>query len=149
MISAPNTFFEECATMLREGQTVRLRANGNSMYPFIRGGRDIITLRPMGANEEPKLMWALFFKWEGRYMTHRLIGKEGEEYLLMGDGNGVRIERVKRENIYGILTSIEKENGRINGTISGRWIIFGKWWWLLRKIRGKLIFVMQIFYQKK
>ena len=36
----PNIFLQEAAEILKSGQPVRLHIDGQSMYPFIRGGKD-------------------------------------------------------------------------------------------------------------
>jgi hypothetical protein len=40
MIIPNNVLFDDVVSMLSKGHTVTLRAKGNSMFPFIIGGRD-------------------------------------------------------------------------------------------------------------
>lgn len=42
----PNSFLSEAAEALRAGQTVKLHIDGQSMYPFIHGGKDLVEVVP-------------------------------------------------------------------------------------------------------
>ena len=44
-------FFDEVAEQLTLGYTVRIRARGNSMLPFIRDGRDVLVLENPGERD--------------------------------------------------------------------------------------------------
>ena len=46
-ITVSNDFFAEAAEALRQGQTVKLLIGGQSMYPFIRGGIDLVEVVPV------------------------------------------------------------------------------------------------------
>ena len=100
-ITVSNDFFAGVAEALKQGQTVKLLIDGQSMYPFIRGGVDQVEVVSYPSEDELPAWCCLFYQWEGRYMIHRYIGREGNEYLMLGDGNVFRIERVKREDIIG------------------------------------------------
>ena len=45
-IVVSNNFFNEAAKALKQGQTVKLLIGGHSMYPFIRGGIDLVEVVP-------------------------------------------------------------------------------------------------------
>ena len=95
-LSVSNEFFAEAAEHLRRGEEVRLLVQGNSMLPFILGGRDQVTLVPFHGQDLP-LGTAAFYQWKGKYMIHRLVKKEGGQYHFLGDGNIYRIETIRRE----------------------------------------------------
>ena len=101
-----NNFFNEAAKALKQGQTVKLLIGGHSMYPFIRGGIDLVEVVPFSFEEELPAWCCPFYQWNGKYLIHRYIGKKGNEYMMLGDGNLARIERVKREDIIGILRTM-------------------------------------------
>ena len=48
-IVVSNNFFNEAAKALKQGQTVKLLIGGHSMYPFIRGGIDLVEVVVEGA----------------------------------------------------------------------------------------------------
>ena len=54
----PNSFFFEAAETLREGRSVRLHVDGQSMYPFIHGGKD-----------ERQLYDTSFHRYERRHVS--------------------------------------------------------------------------------
>ena len=62
---------EEAIRLVREGVSVTLPVNGNSMLPFIIGGRESVILKRAGLIEEGDVLLA----WvDGcRYVIHRVI----------------------------------------------------------------------------
>ena len=46
-IVVSNNFFNEAAKALKQGQTVKLLIGGHSMYPFIKGGIDLVEVVPL------------------------------------------------------------------------------------------------------
>ncbi|RNC64562.1 S24/S26 family peptidase [Proteiniphilum sp. X52] len=97
----------EVARMLSEGKQVTIRAKGNSMLPFIVGGKDSVVLEGKGlygvgdivlAEIRPKL-----------FVLHRILKIDDEQVTLMGDGNISGMEQCRRENICGrVITIIHK-----------------------------------------
>lgn len=134
-----NSFFSEAADALKLGQTVKLLIGGQSMYPFIRGGIDLVEIVPCPPGEELPAWCCPFFRWEGRYMIHRYIGREGDEHLMLGDGNVARIERVKREDIIGVLRYIYRPDGARLDCNDRAWLKRAEWWYRLRFLRRWLL----------
>ncbi|WP_026327369.1 S24/S26 family peptidase [Proteiniphilum acetatigenes] len=97
----------EVARMLSEGKHVTIRAKGNSMLPFIVGGKDSVVLEGKGlysvgdivlAEIRPKL-----------FVLHRILKIDDEQVTLMGDGNISGMEQCRKENICGrAITIIHK-----------------------------------------
>ena len=135
----PNSFLSEAAEALRAGQTVKLHIDGQSMYPFIHGGKDLVEVVPCPPEGELPLYCCPFYQWEGRYMIHRYIGREGDECLMLGDGNLVRIERVKRSDIIGLLRTIYRPDGTEQVCTEARWLRRAYWWVRLRPLRRFLL----------
>lgn len=138
-----NDFLAGVAESLREGQTVTLYMGGQSMFPAIRGGRDLVEVEPYGGDEEPVLWACYFYCWHGDYMIHRCVGKEGDEYLMLGDGNLARIERVKRTDIFGRLIRINHPDGSTQNCLDEAWLRQGRRWHRLRWLRRFLLPVMK------
>ncbi len=135
-ISLPNSFFAETAEQLRQGKEVTITVNGESMYPFIHSG-DTITLIPYKGEDLP-LYTAVFYQWQGNYMTHRLIRKAKGIYHMLGDGNIYREESLPSTEILGILTTCTRPNGKTINCRSERWLSNGKLWHKLRRVRRVL-----------
>ena len=115
----PNTeLFSVARDKLLEGKCVRIAVNGESMLPFFRSG-STITLRPLQEGDIRKYNVVMADAGHA-FVVHRIIEVNEEDVLLFGDGNIKRGERVKRQQIYGVV-----DCSRIH-------IFFAKiWLWML------------------
>lgn len=111
----PHTLFsnkellEEAARQLRRGHKIKLLAKGNSMYPFITGGRDTVILQKSARLQTGDIVLAQ--PEEGNFVLHRIYRIKDEQITLMGDGNLQAQENSRKERIYGTVTEIVR-NGR-------------------------------------
>lgn len=134
-----NCFLGGVATMLQEGRSVRVRIDGVSMHPFIRGAKDEVELIPYRP-ETPLPLWcAAFFRWKGDYMVHRYIGKEGNRFCFMGDGNLVQIEKVDECDVIGVLRTIYRPDGKKIDCLASKWLRMGALWYRFRWFRRYLL----------
>ena len=147
-ITVSNHFLAGAAEALRQGQTVKLLIGGQSMYPFIRGGIDLVEIVPCPAEGELPAWCCPFYQWEDRYMIHRYIGREGDECLMMGDGNVARVERVKREEVIGLVRTIYRPDGTAVDCRDRRWLRKAEWWHRLRYLRRWLLPAFKILHIK-
>ena len=109
MIIPNNILFDDVVSMLSKGHTVTLRARGNSMFPFIVGGRDCVVLQKVVCIQEGDIVLAHL---EGkRYVLHRIYYMNKDEIVLMGDGNVRGRERCHPEDVCGVVQKIIR-NGR-------------------------------------
>ena len=138
-IILPNGFLEVAQESLEAGKSVRVLADGSSMYPFIRGGKDVVEIVPVSKDASLSPMICLFCKWGDRYIIHRLIGCEGEECVLQGDGNLRGEERVSRGNVIGRISRIYAPDGKVQDCTDPRWLRLAKLWYHLRPIRRILL----------
>ena len=104
----------ELARLLNEGKEVRFTPAGVSMRPFIEGDKDSVILAPL--NHTPRrgdILLAQVQTLCGRqtYVLHRLIRIEGEQLILMGDGNLAGTETCLRGDVIGVVTRIENPKG--------------------------------------
>ena len=86
----------EVKSMLAEGKDVVIPTKGNSMLPFIRGGRDNVLAEIR----------------EGTYVLHRVFALDGDTVTLMGDGNLRGVERCRREDIAGTAMSVLRDGSK-------------------------------------
>ena len=100
----------EVKSLLAEGKDVVIPTKGNSMLPFIRGGRDSVNLRLLDTVEAGDIVLAEIR--EGIYVLHRVIEVDGESVTLKGDGNLRGVEKCRRPDIAGTVLSILKDNVR-------------------------------------
>lgn len=102
-------FFREVTEMLDSGMSVTIPVKGNSMFPFITGGRDRVVLKRKDVLKAGDIVLALI---DGRhYVLHRIYDINGNNIRLMGDGNIDVFEKCKSENVCGTVVLIER-NGR-------------------------------------
>ena len=110
-VVVPNSILlGEVKSMLAEGKDVVIPTKGNSMLPFIRGGRDSVNLRLLDTLEVVDIVLAEIR--EGVYVLHRVFAVDGNSVTLKGDGNLRNVEKCRRSDIAGTALCILKENGR-------------------------------------
>lgn len=102
----------EIGRLIDEGEEVVFKPKGVSMLPFIRGGKDSVLLRK--ADELKTGDIALAKVSDGRYVLHRVEKIDGEEIVLMGDGNLVGRERCRRGDVMAIAVKIIKDKKEID-----------------------------------
>lgn len=96
---------EEAAALMEEGREVCFTPLGNSMLPFIRGGKDSVKVKKLPDVEVGDIVLA---RLPGRYVMHRVFSRNGKELVLMGDGNVSGTESCTTEDIMGTVTAIYK-----------------------------------------
>ena len=101
----PNSvMLEEAGILLEEGREVSFTPLGSSMLPFIRGGKDAVTLRKM---PDVAVGDIVLVRLPGpSYVLHRVIGREGDGLTLMGDGNLSGTESCTTKDVLGTVTAI-------------------------------------------
>ena len=117
-VIANEVLLEEAATLMAEGREVSFTPLGSSMLPFIRGGRDSVTLRKQDSVAVGDI--ALVRLPGPRYVLHRVIGVTPEQVTLMGDGNLSGTETCPPEEVLGTVTAIQRGK-RVVTPGSGRW----------------------------
>lgn len=109
-ISLPNDILlEEVATVLKSGREAVIIPTGNSMLPFIRGGRDRVVLRLLPSVAVDDIVLVRIGK---NYLMHRVIARDGDALTLMGDGNLSGTEHCSVSDVLGTVTEIIRPNGR-------------------------------------
>ena len=99
--------------LLKEGQTIQIHPQGNSMLPFIYPGRDEVVISP-DTSELRKHDIVLYRSKETGYLTlHRIIRVENDTIYVCGD-NQTRLEPIGNEQIIGIVIEIIRNGKHIN-----------------------------------
>lgn len=93
---------------LGQGKTVQLTPQGNSMLPFIHGGRDKVLIRK---EEKIGVGDIVLVPHHDRLILHRIYAMEGVKLTLMGDGNLKGNEVVDQSEVWGKVLEIIKPNG--------------------------------------
>lgn len=128
---------EEVVKLVGEGISVTLPVNGVSMLPFIVGGRDSVILRrPVKVKPgEIVLAWV-----EGnRFVVHRIIRIDGDQVLLMGDGNIACVEHCSVSDIKAVATHVVKGNGEKYFLYGRKQRLYAALWRRLSPVRRYLL----------
>jgi hypothetical protein len=125
---------EEIRDLISEGRTVSLTVKGNSMNPFLVSMRDQMTLGPWKDEDIRKGCVALVRDNRGSYLIHRIIRREGNTVILLGDGNIGFTETATLDNVIGIMYNVTRK-GRTYTTESPAWRIYSWLWMALTPVR--------------
>jgi SOS-response transcriptional repressor LexA len=132
-----NEIIQEAIRLVEEGVSVTLPVNGNSMLPFIIGGKESVILQKPEQLEvgDVVLAWV-----DGRrYVVHRIIHIDGDHVTLMGDGNLVGTEHCTLNDIKAIATHVVDAKERVHH-LYDRWRkSAARIWFRLRPIRRYLL----------
>ena len=125
---------EEIRTLVAEGKTVTLTVKGNSMNPFIVHLRDRMTIGPWKDEDIRKGTVALVKDTRGSYVIHRIIKRDKDRVVLLGDGNIGFTETATLDNVIGIMHNIDRK-GRIWTPQSTLWRLYSWFWMTLTPLR--------------
>ena len=131
-IVLPNEdFFAEATCMMAEGKEVSFTPKGNSMLPFIRGGEDSVVVISPDKIEVGDIVLA---DVSGKYIMHRVFAVDGENIVMMGDGNIKGKEKCRKSDVIGRVKEIHKGKKTV---IPGK----GRLWRRLLPIRRYLLWI--------
>lgn len=102
----------EITKILSEGSSIAIKAKGNSMLPFIIGDRDSVVLQKKDKFAIGDIVLAEIAP--NFFVLHRIVKIDGENIVLMGDGNLLGTEKCKKESIYGYVIAIIHDEKRID-----------------------------------
>ena len=113
----------EYMSMLRElteeGKEVSLLITGNSMSPFLVHERDYIYFkkpdRPLRRGD-----MVFYQRRNGQYVMHRICRVTAEGFDIVGDGQTVIEHGVRQEQIFGLITKVQRKGKRLTD---------GDFWW--------------------
>lgn len=132
-----NEIIEEAIRLVNEGVSVTLPVNGNSMLPFIIGGKESVILQKPEQLKfgDVVLAWADGY----RYVVHRIIRINGDRVTLMGDGNLVGTEHCRVDDVKARVTHVVDAKGRQHDLYHTWRRRAAKVWFWLRPIRRYLL----------
>jgi hypothetical protein len=108
-----NLEFETLArNILSSGKSIRFRARGCSMRPFIREG-DILLARPIDSASVRVGEIILFGDGNGGMLAHRVIKKyqraDQTSYITSGDSNRSPDREITKDRIMGRIVALERQ----------------------------------------
>lgn len=135
-ILPPEVLLEEYRTLLLENESIDalpLVITGNSMSPFLIGGRDTVYLsrltRPLRRGDA-----VLYRRKSGKYVFHRIYRVSKEGITMLGDAQTIPEPGIQPDQIMAIMTSAERKGRRISPG-SFWWEFFDKIWIRIVPIR--------------
>ncbi len=144
----PNAFlFPEVARLLEEGCTVTLPAKGDSMFPFVAGGRDEVVLRKAATVRTGDIVLA---EVPGKgYVLHRVYRIAGGQLTLMGDGNLRATEACRPEAVCGTAVRLIRRGHAVDCRATGERLKAWLWRRALPLRRGLLAICRRLLKQSK
>lgn len=99
----------EFERLIKLGHMVEFIPKGESMRPFIEGGRDKVFLAPC---PEVKVGIVVLAKVNDAYVLHRIYQIRGKKIILRGDGNLEGYEVCMASDIIGRVVQLRKKGGK-------------------------------------
>ena len=101
---------EEASRLVSEGVCVTLPVNGQSMLPFIIGGKESVILQKP---ENLKVGHVVLAWVDGNhFVVHRIKTIDGTSVTLTGDGNLGGLEYCQLSDVRALATHVVDSNGR-------------------------------------
>ena len=124
----------------RSRYAVILRLKGNSMYPLLRNGKDVVVLGKCPA-ESLQPMDVVLFRYRGKHVLHRIILRNGNDLLIQGDGSIVAKEQCTINDVVGKVTGICRPSGKILSVESWKWTLPSRLWRISNPLR---VFMLKV-----
>lgn len=139
--------FENVIRLMREGREVIIPVKGYSMNPLIRQDKDLVVLEGVESGTASsvgkiKRVWPydiVLFRYNGKFILHRILSIDGDNVVIQGDGNIKGVEKCKLDNIYGRVTKILINGKRELDPYSKRSVLFFRIWKFLRPVRRYIL----------
>lgn len=108
---------------LIKNKMVVTQVSGKSMQPFLNNGDKVV----ISYTNNFKILDICLAKTGKKYILHRLIKINGDEYVLKGDNN-YKVEKVKKLNILGVLSGYYKNDKfiELNDEINNKYYRYSK-----------------------
>lgn len=118
--------------ILSTGGSFSLTVTGTSMYPFILGGRDQVTLSPL-PKKLKKNDLPLYRRVDGAFVLHRIVkvGKDGG-YTMCGDHQWQLEKGIREEQMIALATAFVWKGRRFTDRNLIYRVYRTLWTWLLR-----------------
>lgn len=95
---------------LESGGTVQLPITGTSMLPLLVWGRDSVEL--IKAERYNKGDIIFYRRDDGHFVLHRIVEKNGKDYILCGDNQWVKEMGIEDRHIIAVVKSVTRKGKR-------------------------------------
>ena len=86
---------------------------GDSMWPLIREGRDVLLIARKPQGRLPQYAVPLYRRDSGQYVLHRILQVRREDYVLCGDNRWQREYGICDRHVIGVLTAVIRDGRRL------------------------------------
>ena len=117
------TFEEELAL---NGSFV-FKNEGDSMYPLIRQGKDLLIISGKPQGRLKKYDVPLYRRDNGRVVLHRILKVREEDYVICGDNRWHKEYGITDRHIIGVLSGIIRDGKTISVTNRGYLLYVHLW----------------------
>ena len=128
-----NEILRDLIQLVNEGQRVVLPVKGNSMLPFIIGGRESVEM----VKPETVAVGDVVLAWinGNRFVVHRIISINGNQVQLMGDGNITADEYCPLSDVKARAEYVIAPNGKRRYLYTPQRLRFSRYWSKLLPVR--------------
>lgn len=112
---------------------------GNSMYPLIRQGKDVLIIKKVNTRLK-KMDIPLYKRESGQYVLHRIIKVNENDYVIRGDNTYSNETGIRDDQILGVLSGVIRSGKEISVNSFGYKLYSYFWYYTyyLRKIIIKI-----------
>lgn len=147
-IVIPNDiFFENLLDELESSGHVLLNVKGCSMFPFFRNEKDAALLRPFIPADGLKSGDVALFRFHGKFILHRCIGKRASAYIFRGDGNCKGTEWANPGDVFAVVEKRIAPSGKEWSCSSFSWRLCSRLWPRTYVVRRLLLAFLRRIYK--
>lgn len=110
---------------------------GNSMYPLIRQGKDVLIIKKVNTRLK-KMDVPLYKRESGQYVLHRIIKVNENDYVIRGDNTYYNETGIRDDQILGVLSGVIREGKEISVN-SLSYKIYSYFWYYTYYLRKLII----------
>ena len=141
-----DTFETLAADLLAQQHSIRFRANGSSMRPFILDG-DSVEIQPLRQPNFKRSDIVLYRLASGRLLLHRVVQVCRGSLLIQGDALPAPDGWADGEQVLGKAVALYRNGKRID-LLSAWWVEAGKLWLGLAPLRCRVQPWLQALWRK-
>ena len=132
-VPSDSEIIQSAIKLVNEGLRVTFPVKGYSMLPFIIGGKESVDL----VKPENLQVGHVVLAWvEGcRYVVHRIIKIEGDQVVLMGDGNIAGVEHCLLSDVAALAVNVVTPSGKHHDLYASWRVKASRLWWRLLPVR--------------
>ena len=110
---------------------------GNSMYPLIRQGKDVLIIKKVNSRLK-KMDVPLYKRKSGQYVLHRIIKVNENDYVIRGDNTYYNETGIRDDQILGVLSGVIREGKEISVDSFG-FKLYSYFWYYTYYLRKLII----------